>query len=64
MARQSKKEKEIDALIERTYYRHGSGVQINILDIPKVFRMGREALASGRNLDDAIKEAIAQLRVN
>jgi len=62
--RQTKAEKARDLLIERTYYKHGQGVQISIMDIPKVFTAGRQALEEGQDLDAAIQSAIAQLRVN
>lgn len=62
--RQSKEEKRVDKLIEQTYYKYGSGVQINVFDIGKVFEAGRSALAAGTDLDEAIKASIAQLRQN
>lgn len=62
--RQTKQEKAQDQLIEQTYYRLGQGVQINIMDIGKVFAMGRAALKAGQDLDEAIKLAISHLRQN
>ncbi len=64
MARQTKQEKERDKLIERTYYKYGYGVQINVMDIPKIFKVGRVALETGADLDAAIQSAIVQLRQN
>jgi len=64
MARQTKQEKEIDKRIESTYYKYGSGVQVGIMDIPKIFQMGREAITNGEDLDKAIQDAIAKFRVN
>lgn len=64
MPRQTKEEKARDHLIEQTYYRHGSGVQINVMDIGKVFEMGRAAMNAGQDLDQAIKDAIAKFRQN
>ena len=60
MARQTKQDK----LIEQTYYKYGQGVQINIMDISKIFKAGRVALETGSDLDAAIQTAIAQLRQN
>jgi hypothetical protein len=55
--------KQIDKLIETSFYRVASGVQINIMDIGKVFTAGRAALAEGRDLDTAIREIVEILRV-
>lgn len=56
--------KQIDKLIEASFYRVANGVQIPIMDIGKVFAAGRAAIAEGRDLDTAIREIVAQLRVN
>lgn len=57
-------QKKMDKLIDEAYNRLGKGVQINIMDIGKVFTMGRAALTNGTDLDTAINEAIAKLRQN
>lgn len=57
-------QKKMDKLIDEAYNRLGKGVQINIMDISKVFAMGRAALTNGTDLDAAINEAIAKLRQN
>ena len=64
MAKQTKQEKAQDRLIEKTYYKYGYGVQINVFDIPRVFQAGRYALDNGQDLDAAIQAAIANLRQN
>jgi hypothetical protein len=51
MARSRKKKDPADARIEKAYYRACSGVQINIMDISKVFDHGRKLAESG--VDDA-----------
>jgi hypothetical protein len=56
--------KEIERLIEVTYYKHGHGVQIDIMDIPKIFKIGEKAIADGKDLEEAIKQAIELLRRN
>lgn len=56
--------KQRDRLIEKTYYAHGQGVEIRILDIPEIFKRGRAALDTGADLEAAIKAAIADLRQN
>jgi hypothetical protein len=50
--------------IERAYYRHGNGVQINIMDITNIYKDCRTALAAGTVLDDAMKTAVAKYRQN
>jgi len=62
--KQTRAQKQADKLIETTFYRVASGVQINVMDIGKVFAAGRAALAEGRDLDTAILAIVAQLRVN
>jgi hypothetical protein len=54
----------IDKMIESSFRRVACGVQINIMDIHKVFTAGRAALAAGKDLDTAIREIVAVLRVN
>lgn len=60
----TKAEKKLDKEIEAIYYRYGSGVQINIMDIGKIFRAGRDAHARGEPMEPAIVAAIQALRVN
>lgn len=55
---------KIDAEIERIYYANFRGVEIDIMDISKVFAAGRKAAAEGRNIEDAVKVAVQQLRKN
>lgn len=59
-----KKNKKWDKLIESVYYRVANGVQIRILDIPKVFQAGYAALETGQDLESAIVNAVNQLRYN
>lgn len=67
MARQSKADKLIEQRIERAYYKTCSGVQINVMDIDKVFDAGRKALRmsdSEADLERAIVEFVATIRKN
>ena len=56
--------KALDTRIETAFYAHCSGVQLNILDIPKVFAAGRAADAAGLDVDAAVITAVDLLRVN
>lgn len=55
--------KQLDNLIEKTYYQHGSGVQISIMDIPKIFADCREKYNQNMNIHMAIEIAIEKYRV-
>ena len=56
--------KKIDEQINRAYVTKCSGVQIDIMDISKVFDVGRKALSEGRDLDTAIVEFVQTIRKN
>lgn len=62
------KAKAVDKMIERAFYRTSSGVQINVLDIGKIFAAGRKAHAesggSEAMVESAVVAAVAALRVN
>ena len=62
--KKSKKDKAIDKEIERAYYAHGQGVQIDIMDIPRIFVAGHEAAASGMSIEAAVFAAINVYRKN
>ncbi len=55
--------KQLDKLIEQSYYRHGSGVQINIMDISNIYKNVTSAYNAGRSVDEAMVEAIAKYRL-
>lgn len=63
-ARKTKAEKALDTQIERIYYANCSGIQINMLDIPKVFAAGRAAALAGTDITAAIVTTVAAIRVN
>lgn len=51
--------KQIDKRIERAYYKHCSGIQIDIMDIGKVFRESHKWLANNPTItDDALGAGI------
>jgi len=66
--RAKKREQEkIDKRVERVYYATCSGVQIDIMDIPKVFAVGRKAIEAGADDDElalAICKYVATIRKN
>jgi len=62
MARQTKAEKLIDALVQIAYSRHFDRVQVNMMDLGKIMDVGRNALREGRDLDEAMKAAVPQFR--
>lgn len=64
MKRQTKEEKKLDRDIELAWYRLAYGVQVNIMDIPTIFRECRVAVGAGRNLDEVIQECITRYRQN
>ena len=52
-------DKSIDKRIERLYYASCYGVQIDIMDIRKVFQAGRDAIAKTPGIsDEALTAAI------
>ena len=51
-------EKKLDDKIEELYRKRCSGIQINIMDIGSVFRVGKAAARAGKS-DDAIGDEIA-----
>jgi hypothetical protein len=61
-SKKTKAEKHIDKQIEAVYREHCSGVQINMLDIPKVFDEGRKAIAEGRDLKTAIVDFVKTIQ--
>jgi len=46
-----------DKIVERAYYATCSGIQINVLDIGKVFAFGRLKLDAGEDFD-ALKSSV------
>lgn len=63
----AKEKRAQDRLIDRAYSANCNGIAINMLDIPKVFAVGRarlEAGASYNELVEAIKAFVAKIRVN
>ncbi len=57
-------QKKQDKQIEQVYYANCSGIQINMMDIPRVFDVGRRAIASGVDLKQAIVAFVDSIRKN
>ena len=49
---------KLDSEIERAYYRLAQDCMIDIMDIPKVFKQSRAAIAGGATLDQAVRAAV------
>lgn len=58
------KGKALDKEIERVYYKHGNGVQINIMDIGKIFREVRAAYEKGEDYEASVQACIKKFRQN
>jgi len=55
------KGKKLEALISKTYYKHGQRVQVNIMDIPKIYRAAEAAYngaATAEEAEKAMEEAM------
>ena len=62
-AQKALSKKQLDKMVEQAYYKQGRGVQINIMDIGKLFKDVSEAYLAGQDLDEAVK-AIKKYRQN
>ncbi len=58
MIKKSKAEKALDAQIEQEYYRQGQGVQVNIMDISRIYADCRSAVGRGESLADGMRQAL------
>lgn len=55
-----KRKKNHDKLIEQLYYKHAQGLEISILDIPKLFAYCEEEINRGADPEATVKAAIAE----
>ena len=58
------KGKALDKEIEKSYYKLGHGVQIDIMDIDKVFKMGQASYEKDGDIEAGLAAAIKQFRKN
>jgi hypothetical protein len=65
------KGKKLDEAISKAYYKHGNNVQVDIMNIGKIYAAGKSAYEGAgtleeadQALDEAMKAAIAKYRVN
>lgn len=57
MARKSKQEKINEKRIETAFYAVSFGIQIPIMDLPKIMNLGRKIISEGGD-DDKLKEEL------
>jgi hypothetical protein len=62
--KQTKADKALDREINTLYVQSCSGIQISIMDIPKVFAAAKKARAEGRDMKDAIIAFVNSIRKN
>jgi hypothetical protein len=58
------KGKALEREIERVYYENCRGVEIDIMDIGKIFKAGEEAYVKGESIKTAVVDLVAKLRKN
>jgi hypothetical protein len=57
-------ESEIDSMIGAAWHRLMSGVQVPVMDIPRIFRDIKLEMAGGASLEDAVRAVGSRYRVN
>jgi hypothetical protein len=65
--RKTKEEKALEARITRLYGQVASGVQIPMMEVPKVWKVAHAAVAAGESdeqVASAIAAYVAKVRVN
>ena len=51
-------DKKLDKLIEAEYYRQADGLQINVMDIPKLWDHARMLVGKGATVNYAVQSGI------
>jgi hypothetical protein len=53
-----------EKLIDKVYNENCANIQINVMDIGKIFKVGHAALAAGKDLKTAIVEFVETIRTD
>jgi hypothetical protein len=64
MARGRKKADPFDDAFNTAWSKQASGVQVNIMDMSKIFNECRASVAAGVSLEDAVNVCIVKYRKN
>ena len=62
--KQTKADKALDKLIEKIYCQVANGVQVNVMDIPKIFSESRSRILSGLTPEAAVTSVVFKYRLN
>ncbi len=62
--KRSRSEKKLDKEIEQAWYRLAEGVQVSVMDIPRIFRDVKLEMAAGMSVDEAVVTVREQYRKN
>lgn len=62
--KRNKANKALDKEIDRIYREDCSGIQISMMDVPKVFEVGYKAHADGVDMKEAIVKYVQSIRKN
>ena len=57
-------EKTLDAMINKVYTENCNRIVVNMMDIPRIFDVGRKAIADGLDLKTAIVEFVETIRTD
>lgn len=57
-------EKALDREIEHIFRFRCQNIQISILDMPKIFKVAKQARLEGRNMEEAIVSFVQAIRKN
>jgi hypothetical protein len=63
-AKKPLKGKALDREINRLFKLHGSNIEFDIFDLGKISNAGKKAADTGGDIEQAVKDAIAQYRKN
>jgi len=60
---EAKKDK-MDKEISRGWTKYASGIQVDIMDMPAIFRDIKSAVEGGESMEKAVKDAVKKYRKN